>query len=58
MKRKGFLVDIVIGAEYERMSVVNPANGQIIFEGNTSDAMDFLSEEIANFKNSTENESK
>lgn len=52
MKRKGILVDLVIGTEYERMSIVSPHNGNIVFEGNISDAMSFLSNEIAKFKNS------
>lgn len=58
MKRKGFLIEVVLGTEYERMSVIDPRTGSIVFEGSTVDAMQFLTDQIASFKNSSENEGK
>ena len=52
MKEKGFIIQIVVGAEYERMTIIDPMTRKIAFEGNTSDAMNFLNEQIDNFKNS------
>ena len=57
MKRKGFLIEVVLGTEYERMSVLDPRTGTIVFEGNTDDAMKFLADEITSFKNQSEDES-
>ena len=58
MKEKGFIIQIVVGAEYERMTIIDPMTRKIAFEGNTTDAMHFLSEEISNFKNEDPHESK
>lgn len=57
MKEKGFIIQIVVGAEYERMTVIDPMTRKIAFEGNTYDAMNFLNEEIINFKNADSHES-
>lgn len=57
MKEKGFIIDIVVGTEYERMTIIDPHTRRIAFEGNTTDALEFLKSEIANFKNQSQDES-
>lgn len=57
MKQKGYLIDLCVGTEYERMSVIDPVTRRIVFEGTIPEGIAFLEQDIDNFKNSFENES-
>lgn len=55
MKQKNFLIEVLLGAEYENV-VIREMSGRPVFAGSSSDAVAYLSESIANFKNSTSDE--
>lgn len=57
MKQKNFLIEVLLGPEYESV-VIREMSGLPVFGGSPADAVTFLSESIANFKNRFEDDDK